>query len=275
VLATFSTTQQMLATGWSCNGLAAAVRSGDLLRPRVGHYCGRATPKDLVRAVRVGGAATATTAARELGLWVPPDPRLHVAVPLNSPRLRDPDDSAIPLGSREDVVVHWTPRMRSSRTSTGVAPLLEVLAHGFESLPPELALALVDSALHERFLRPDQLPALAALLPEGLRPVLAHADGRADSGIESVARYLLVLLGLRVEPHVRLPGIGEVDLLIEGRLIVEADGREWHDGDAFERDRRRDLVAARTRYRTLRFTWRQVLFQWPSVRDAVLAALAT
>lgn len=56
--------------------------------------------------------------------------------------------------------------------------------------------------------------------------------------------------------------------------LSETDGREWHEGDAFERDRRRDLVTARTRYRTLRFTRRQVLFGWPSVRNAVLAALA-
>ena len=75
--------------------------------------------------------------------------------------------------------------------------------------------------------------------------------------------------------HPLLPGIGEVDLLVEGRLVVELDGKEWHDpGDAFERDRRRDLIAASTRYRTLRFTWRQVLFEWQSVEAAVLAALA-
>ena len=62
---------------------------------------------------------------------------------------------------------------------------------------------------------------------------------------------------------------------MEGRLVVELDGKKWHDPeDAFERDRRRDLVAASTRYRTLRFTWRQVLFEWPAVEVAVLAALA-
>lgn len=76
--------------------------------------------------------------------------------------------------------------------------------------------------------------------------------------------------------HPVLDGIGEVDLLVEGRLIVELDGREFlDDEDAFARDRHRDLVAAATRYRSLRFTWRRVLFEWPRVEAAVLAALAS
>lgn len=153
--------------------------------------------------------------------------------------------------------------------------MLTLLQHAFHSLPPERALAILDSALHLRFLRRRDLHALAALLPVRLRPTVMAADGRADSGIESIARYLLRLAGLKVVVHPVLEGIGEVDLLVEGRLIVELDGREYHDDEeAFARDRGRDLSAARDRYRTLRLTWRQVLFEWPSVEAAVFAALA-
>lgn len=174
-------------------------------------------------------------------------------------------------------MLHRTdPEVVDAACASGVAPALTVVEHAFRSLPPEHALAVLDSALHHRFLRTADLPALAARLPARLRSVVAAADGRADSGIETITHYLLRLLGLRVTVHPLLPGIGEVDLLVEGRLVVELDGKEWHDpGDAFERDRRRDLVAASTRYRTLRFTWRQVLFEWPSVEAAVLAALAS
>jgi very-short-patch-repair endonuclease len=151
-----------------------------------------------------------------------------------------------------------------------------VLEHAFRSLPPRHALAVLDSALHHRFVHDADLPALAARLPARLRAVVMAADGRADSGIETIARHLLRSIGLRVDVHPVLDGIGEVDLLVEGRLIVEHGGKEWHGSDeAFERDRRRDLVAARTRYRTLRFTWRSVLFEWPSVEAAVLAALGS
>ncbi len=152
---------------------------------------------------------------------------------------------------------------------------MTLLQHAFASLPPVHALTILDSALHHRFLRDSDVAALAALVPIRLRPVVLAADGRADSGIETIARYLVRLAGLRVAVHPILDGIGEVDLLVEGRLIVELDGKEWHDGDeAFERDRHRDMVAATTRYRTLRFTWRKVLFEWPAVEAAVLAALA-
>ena len=71
-----------------------------------------------------------------------------------------------------------------------------------------------------------------------------------------------------------ISAIGTVDLLIDGWLIVELDGREFHEDEQFERDRRRDLESARQRYRTLRFSWRQVMFEWPMVEAAVLAALA-
>ena len=105
--------------------------------------------------------------------------------------------------------------------------------------------------------------------------MLREADARADSGIETIVRFLLRARGLRVEPLVDLQRIGEVDLLVEGRPIVECDGREFHDGaDAFERGRGRDLSATRARYRVLRVTWHQVLFRWEEVEAAVFAALA-
>ena len=95
------------------------------------------------------------------------------------------------------------------------------------------------------------------------------------TGVETVVRHLLRLLGLRVEPQVVVRGLGRVDLLVEGRLIVELDGREWHDDPrTFAEDRRRDAEGAAQRYRTLRFSWYQVLFSWAEVEAAILGALA-
>jgi very-short-patch-repair endonuclease len=137
-----------------------------------------------------------------------------------------------------------------------------------------VALAILDSALHGRQLPLGGRGGLAARLPRPLAQVRL-ADGRAESGVESVSRYLLVLLGLPVEAQVVIDGVGRVDLLVEGRLIIELDGRVSHDDPgAFARDRRRDAAAAAGRYRVLRFDCRQVLFEWPTVEAAVLAALA-
>lgn len=293
---TFWTTGELLALGKSEREIRAAVRAGTLRAVRKGHLAVPGAAVEVVRSVRIGGVATATTAARATGLWVPPDPvpvsrdafgrqrererereqRLHVAVPNTASRLRDPDDPRRPLVPTPAVVVHWTePEELAGSEPMRLAPPLVAVRHAFLSLPPEHALAILDSALHRRFLRTRDLHALAAALPAHLRPVVFAADGRAESGIETIARHLLRLLGLRVEPQVEIAGLGRVDLLVEGRLIVELDGREWHDEeDTFEEDRRRDLVGAAQRYRTLRFSWYQVLFRWHEVEAAVLAALA-
>ncbi len=284
----FWTTAELLERGKSPRDIRRAAEAAVLREVRKGHWSTAGSPPEVVRAARVGGVATATTAGRAMGLWTPPDPahgpvafrsrppdRLQVAVPNTAGRLKDPDDPSRPLGSRLDVVTHWVELATLAGTGIRrIAPPLMVLQHAFLSLPPERALTMLDSAIRLRFVRPRDVPALQASLPERLRAV-AGAWDRADSGTETIARYLLRRRGLRVEVLVVLDGLGEVDLLIEGRLIVELDGKEFHTADeAFDNDRRRDMVAAQQRYRTLRFTWYRVLFEWPEVEAAVLGALA-
>lgn len=284
-------TADLRALGKTARTIAGACRDGDLVPVLNGWYAGRGTHPEVIRAARVGGVLTAHSAARVRRLWTPPDQQgrrlvasarpsvLRVAVrrTTSAQRLRDPDDATRSLASHPDVVTYWVdPAVVRDARRTGVVSVLVMLRDVFRTEQPERALAVVDSALHHRFLRPADLHALAALLPSHLAPLVREADGRSESGTETIARYLLRLAGLRVEPQVQIPGIGRVDLLVEGRLIVEVDGREWHDDQGrFEQDRRRDLVAATSGYRVLRFTWYQVLFRWPEVEAAVLAALET
>ena len=286
---TFWTTAELRARGKSAREIRRAAEAAVLHEVRRGHWATASADPEVVRAVRVGGIATATTASRALGIWTPPDPvagapsaflrrppdRLQVGVPNTTGRLRDPDDATRPLGHRVDVVTHWTdPGSIDATSISRVAPPLLMLQHAFLSLPPERALAILDSAIRLRFLRPGDVPALKGMLPERLHAV-ADAWDRADSGTETIARFFLRRLGLRVEVLVEIDGLGEVDLLIEGRLIVELDGKEFHTAaEQFENDRRRDMVAATLRYRSLRFSWYRVLFQWDQVEAAVLAALA-
>lgn len=288
----FWSTAELKAKGRTGRQITRAAESGALVAVRPRWWARPGADGELLRAVRVGGVATAHTAARFRGLWTPPDPRgsafrrgdpvpppiLRVAVPSTTTRanLRDPDDGAVPLGDRADVATYWSDSsmVRAARPH-GVVPVLTMLRDVFRTEPAERALAVVDSALQHRHLRPTDLSALAALLPAHLAPVVAGADARAQSGTETIARVLLRAAGLTVEPQVEIPGLGTVDLLVEGRVIVELDGREWHDsGHAFEEDRRRDLVGALGRYRVLRFSWFRVLFRWHEVEAAVFAALA-
>jgi very-short-patch-repair endonuclease len=184
-----------------------------------------------------------------------------------------PDRPTIPLDAGDAVRVHWTNGLPRLAFATGIVPTLLMLHHLMPRVAPEMAVAALDSALRLRLLSERDRPALSAMLPQHLRALVAAADRLCESGIESIARFRLQQLGLRVQPQVTIPGVGRVDLLVQGRLIVELDGREYHAG-RFEEDRARDGAAALRRYSTLRFTWKQVLSEWPSVQAAVLAALA-
>lgn len=251
------------------------VDTGRLIPVRQGLWAEQNAPEDLVRVARLGGVATATTAARELDLWTPDDDVLHAAVPEGASRLRDPDDASMPLVSSDLVQVHWAKRLGSPRTFPDrIAPLLLVLEHVVRCVRPELAVAVVDSALHKRRLRTSELPLLASMLPERLRHVVLAADSRADSGLESVVRYLLLEAGMSLQVHPILAGIGEVDLLVGGRLIIETDGKHYHLGHAFSNDRRRDRASTIDGYRVLRLSYHQVIEDWPTTFRAICAALA-
>jgi very-short-patch-repair endonuclease len=270
----FWNTQQLRAAGVTKRRTAEGVAAGELLVVRRGHYAVAGTPAPLVRAARVGGVVTASTAAAELRLWTPPDARLHVAVPRGAGRLHDPDDPALPFRRRPDVCIHWSDDLRPASLPRRVAPSPLVVEHALSCLPPAWAIAVLDSALHDRLLGRDELRSVVAALPPRLAAVARCADGSSESGLESIARYLLRLAGLKVETQVNVAGVGRVDLLVEGHLILELDGYIWHgDEEAFERDHRRDLAAALNRYRVLRFTYKQVMEDWDSVYAAVVAAL--
>ncbi|GAA1691834.1 hypothetical protein GCM10009792_09720 [Microcella alkalica] len=71
--------------------------------------------------------------------------------------------------------------------------------------------------------------------------------------------------------QVVIPGVGRVDLVIEGRVVVEVDGREWHRGEQ-ERDYWRDLELARRGYVVVRVDYALVVSNIDSVVDAVIRA---
>lgn len=72
-----------------------------------------------------------------------------------------------------------------------------------------------------------------------------------------------------------IPTVGRVDFVIDGMLILEADGMENHDGGSHRhKDLRRDAAASAIGYETLRFDYALIVHDWPVVEAAIIAAIS-
>jgi very-short-patch-repair endonuclease len=106
------------------------------------------------------------------------------------------------------------------------------------------------------------------------RAIAGRFEGRSESGIESIVRFLLGEKGIRAEIQVRIDGVGRVDLLIDGWLIIEIEGGSHADLATMRRDRYRDAMAVQQGYRTLRFSYGDVMHRWPHLLRTVRIVLA-
>lgn len=265
-------THELLADGATSHRLTAAVRSGTIVRVRQGWYGLPHADEPLTAAVRVGGRATATTAARALGLASMPDGLIHVRVDAHAARLRDPHDAKRRLGPRADVCVHWRSGGSGSRHRLAA---VEAIVDMADCQPPERVVAAADSAIRLGLATRTAWARGIADQPHRLRRLLEEVDPRSESYLESIARFRLRRLGMRPRVQVEIPRVGRVDLLV-GRVVVELDGWEFHrDREAFERDRERDAECVRAGLIPLRFTSRQLLRRWAWMRSVIRDALAS
>ncbi len=165
--------------------------------------------------------------------------------------------------------MHWVNQAAGTRLTVGP---IDALMHAVECLPPELVAACANSVLRQR---PDlagawRVAVSRARIPD--REALLTADGVCESGIEHL--FWMRMRHLAIRRQVVIPRIGRVDFVIGDALVVEVDGREYHiDEQRFEADRERDAALSAAGYRVLRFSYRQVMFGWPSVHEAVHAAI--
>lgn len=112
-------------------------------------------------------------------------------------------------------------------------------------------------------------------LPAYARWLVDIGRSDADSGLESLVRLRLHMLGILVECQVLISGVGRVDFIIDGRLILEIDGRRNHDSASHRhKDLARDAAASARGMETLRFDFAQVVYDWSAVQTAIIAALA-
>lgn len=268
-------THELLRDGHTSHSLTRAVRRGEVVRARQGHYCSPELSEAQTRAVRVGGRLTGLAAASEYGLWTPATKELQVAVAPHARALRSADNAALRLSSRPDAATsaRWIPPR--SRGTRSLVDALECVLHVARKHPALVAFAVIESALHRGlFGRAEWRRALRSL-PLAERAKLAPAGALSESGGESQMHFRLLALGLELHQQVAVRGVGDVDFMIGDGLVIEVDGAEFHTKRKdFEEDRRRDAVLAAAGYRVLRFSYTQVVHRWAEVEAAIRAAVA-
>lgn len=191
--------------------------------------------------------------------------RIHVHAPRSASRL--PKVSTVGSGPR----VHRRALLRSPHPDDLAVSVLDALYDSVLCQAPRAAIATLDSALHHGLIDDDELDELFDALPRRYRRIRGLLDARAESGPESLMRLLLRSIGCVFVPQVEIAGVGRVDFLVDGWLIIECDSRAHHSEWASQRrDRRRDQAAAALGYATYRPLAEDLMWHQDAVRAAVV-----
>lgn len=249
--------------GFTRGEIDKAVNAGLVLQPRHGVYRLPAANADFAQAYDVNAALTCISAAPHYGLWA----------------LKEPDRAHLAASHRR------LPRGVSAHRFNGhistllppVLPLKDVLVHALQCLPELEALVMVECAYNRGETDPDFLRGLLPGARNGrARAVLQLAEQGSDSLLETVARVLFRRHGFDARAQVYLEGIGYVDFLLHGCLIVEIDGVGFHlNKPQFKKDIRRNNVGAAGGYRVLRYLYEDVVHHPERMLEQIRLALAT
>lgn len=230
-----------------------AVAAGQLRRLRHGWYARPDADEKVVRAVTAGGCLTCVSALELHGVWSPPGDRLHLRTTqdLTSKYARCPVPTHEPMiGPVDEPLVAWRAAVRCTSA--------------------EYAVAITDSTLRLGLVQPEEV----AALPDSLAAVRDWVDPRAEAGTESLVRYRLQRIGIRVTPQVVIEPVGRIDMIVGDRVALECDSREHHTSlDAYRNDRRRDRILLGMGYYPCRLTYEDVMFRWDSAVQTILAVV--
>lgn len=244
--------------------LALATRVGTISRVRQGVYALPATDPKIIVAAAHGGALTCADALRAHGIWVLPSVDAIVHVWLGGSGRRHPHTPC-------ECIPHHSP----GTAGLGLAPVAAALVHAYRCLDQEAFFAAYESAWNKRLLSAHDHKRIRRELPKSAHWLLDLARPDSESGLESILRLRLHLLGVHLDCQVVIGGVGRVDFVAERRVIIEVDGRMNHDGPEMRhKDLMRDAAASRLGFETLRFDYAMIMHDWDAVARAVMSAVA-
>jgi very-short-patch-repair endonuclease len=271
-----ATRDQILAFGIAPGAISAAVRDERVIRIRRAWYGVPETPFDHRAAVALGGRLGGLSGARSYGLWTGELAEIHVSWHRHG--------NVAVAGRRQDygslrqfggvrIVPHWRTG-RHPPVQLWREPPEEMLRQVIATADRATVAAVCDSAVREGALVVDVVRALLTEGPESVRVLVEIVDGIPDSGIETKVRVWLWINGVRHRLHAVIHGL-EVDFLVGDSLVIETDGAAFHTGsEAFERDRRRDSILASAGYVVVRFSYRQIVDDWPACERRIREHMA-
>lgn len=260
-------TVDLIRQGMSWRQIRASAGDGRLLRLREGVYVGPDCEPACSDAVRIRGRLTCVSELRRRGVFVRDRHEHHVHIEGTSARL-----PPVPARWR----VHRRVLLRTPHPRAMSVDVFDALLHAVRCQDPRAAVATLDSALHLGLLRADDLDEFFAALPRRYRRLRGLLDGRAESGPETLVRLMLRALGCSFELQVSIDGVGRVDIVVDGWLIIECDSKQFHAGwEAQKADRRRDLAAAERGYCTIRLVAEDIMWRPEVVVEALRGLLGT
>jgi very-short-patch-repair endonuclease len=250
----------ILRAGFQRVHLDALVAAGRLHRPQRGVYAVAKADGDVLAAFRANGQLTCISAARFYGLWVLHPPQaIHLSCGNGVPKRGVVDHGAC---------------THEATLAYPVAALADVLLHALRCLPELEALVMVQSAtgagqISVSFLRNK----LIGNRNGRARAVLDLLIPRADSVLEVLAHTHFIRAGLRVKMHVNLPGVGEVDCLVEECLVIELDGASHFEPSQIKKDQRRNKAGMLGGHLTLHYFYDDVVYQPQVMVEEIRAVL--
>ncbi len=130
------------------------------------------------------------------------------------------------------------------RTGTpvrGLSPVVDCIRQVLQCLPELEALVIAESAVVKGLTTAAALDAaVQGRHSVRARRILRRIDAGSQSLVETIARETFRSAGLMVESQQRFDDVGRVDLWVQGKVVVELDGRDFHTGERdFVEDRRR------------------------------------
>jgi very-short-patch-repair endonuclease len=269
--------KQLALLGQRRYAIDRALRDGTLVRVRPG-WVGTSDANQLsVLAVLNGARLTGSTALRSYGIWNGFDLRTHLQLRPNTCPVQQRPLTPIsrftpPKFVSPGIVRHWAPH---TETPPGLpawrVTVADAILRFARTESDEQVIAAVESAVKQGRLSRSEVPGLIQRMPRRLRRLSVRLTFLAGSGLETVARLRLEDVGLAVQQQVEI-GPDTVDIVIDGWLVIELDGDEWHDP---VKDRIRTNRLIRAGYRVLRFGHREVFADWGKTFATIVEMLRT